>query len=564
LLQKKELSAEKEMALKSKFASRLALTMLSSALLLSSGCGSAFPSGVEAFPKTGSTYVNPDTRLILSFKSGMPAQGDGKACIGKKGKIRIFDAATGDIVDSLDLGIPAGPTEKRDYATDIDYAKIPYDYSRSSMPTNRDTKPGTPSGTAEPTPPDYQLNIIGGFTDAFHFRPVILHGDSAIIYLHNNMLDYGHRYYVTIDGGVLNFPGSGFEGIKSKRAWSFRTKKTAPARHNSEGGIDTLAVNANGSGDFSTLQGALDFIPDFTPGRTVILVAEGDYEELIYTRNKQNVTIIGAGMGKTRFHYSNNEVFNPHPLTVKNNERPGTFPYRRAAFALDNCRDITLKDMTIATDLKGQAEGLLINGERIALYRVHIIGDGDALQANGTIYMESCELDGGWDAFLGRGSLFAYRCALRNQGGPFSWVRNTEGIHGDVFVECSFEAFRREADTGKSGESLPQGIGTSSYPSAPATFGRTGKVAEKYPFSEFVVIDCRLKGISPAGWEPDEPRASTSIMYEFNSRDLDTDRPVDISRRRPGVRQLELPRDSALIQAYRSPDYILKGWNPDE
>ena len=53
-------------------------------------------------------------------------------------------------------------------------------------------------------------------------------------------------------------------------------------------------------------------------------------------------------------------------------------------------------------------------------------------------------------------------------------------------------------------------------------------------------------------------------MYEFNSRDLDTDRPVDVSRRRPGVRQLALPRDSALIQAYRSPDYILKGWNPDE
>lgn len=55
------------------------------------------------------------------------------------------------------------------------------------------------------------------------------------------------------------------------------------------------------------------------------------------------------------------------------------------------------EDITIATDLKGQAEGLLLNGERIALYRVHIIGSGDALQANGTIYMESCELDGGGD-----------------------------------------------------------------------------------------------------------------------------------------------------------------------
>ena len=74
-------------------------------------------------------------------------------------------------------------------------------------------------------------------------------------------------------------------------------------------------------------------------------------------------------MDRTRVHYANNEVFNPHPLTVKTNEWPGTFPSRRAAFMLDNCSDILLEDLTIATDLHGQAEGLLLNGERIALYK---------------------------------------------------------------------------------------------------------------------------------------------------------------------------------------------------
>ena len=80
----------------------------------------------------------------------------------------------------------------------------------------------------------------------------------------------------------------------------------------------------------------------------------------------------------------------------------------------------------------------MLNGERIALYRVHVIGSGDALQANGTIYMEACQIDGDMDTILGRGSLFAYRCDLRNSGGAFSWVRNTAGNHGDVFVECTF------------------------------------------------------------------------------------------------------------------------------
>lgn len=85
--------------------------------------------------------------------------------------IRVYDAVTDQVVDSLDLSIPPGPTESRTYGPECDYTKVPYDYTRTVMPTNKDTRPGTPSGTAEPTPPVYQLTIIGGFTDAFHFIP---------------------------------------------------------------------------------------------------------------------------------------------------------------------------------------------------------------------------------------------------------------------------------------------------------------------------------------------------------------------------------------------------------
>lgn len=33
----------------------------------------------------------------------------------------------------------------------------------------------------------------------------------ATIYLHNNMLEYGHTYYVTIDNGVLNLADGSFK-----------------------------------------------------------------------------------------------------------------------------------------------------------------------------------------------------------------------------------------------------------------------------------------------------------------------------------------------------------------
>ena len=101
---------------------------------------------IVLLPARGAKNVNVDTHLTLTFKE-TPA-------VGTNGWIRIYDAGSGLCVDSLDLSVPAGPTESRTYAPDIDYTKVPYDYTRSTVPTNRNTVPGTPSGTAEPTPPD--------------------------------------------------------------------------------------------------------------------------------------------------------------------------------------------------------------------------------------------------------------------------------------------------------------------------------------------------------------------------------------------------------------------------
>lgn len=479
----------------------------------------------KLIPTPNAKQINPDTHLSISFSS-VPT-------VGKSGMIKVFDAANDRLVDSLDLHIPAGLTESRTYSASCGYTKIPYDYSRSSMPTNKDTRPGTPSGTAEPTPSDYQLNIIGGFTDAFHFYPVIVHGKAATIYLHNNMLEYGHSYYVTVDKEVFKLAAGRFKGIRKGDRWTFTTKPSAPK------GVTTLTVDAMGKGDFNTVQGALDYIPDFSQTAYTVRVNPGDYEELVYARNKSNITIQGSGMKQTKVHYANNEVFNPHPMTVKTNEWPGTFPSRRAAFMLDNCHDIVIKDITIATDLTGQAEGLLLHGERIALYSVYIIGSGDALQANGTIYMESCEMDGGGDTILGRGSVFAYRCNFRNGDGPFTWVRNTGGHHGDVFVECTF----------------------STKDGSIASFGRTPKNGQTiYPDAECVLINCKTHNIDPLGWSDIGLR--TARMFEFNTCDMTTGKPVDISKRHSFSQQFVKGTDDELINSYQQPEYVLNGWNP--
>ena len=483
-----------------------------SALLLTLGINAQ-----TLFPQNGAKNVCADTHLVLTFAED--------AKISGKGMVRVFDVMSGECIDSLDMSIPAGPTKPRTYGPECDYIKVPYDYSRTMMPTNKTVKPGTPSGGAEPTTPEYQLNIIGGFTDAFHFYPIIVKGNVATIYLHNNMLEYGKEYCVTIDGDVFE----NYDGIKD---WKFTTKTTAPTG-------TKLTVNADGTADFCTVQGALDAIPDFSATPYYINIAAGDYEELVYTRNKKNVRITGAGMNKTKVHYANCEVFNPHPLTLKTNEYPGTYPSRRAAFMLDNCEDIIMEDICVATDMRGQAEGLLVNGERIAMRNVHIIGSGDAMQGNGTIYMENCEMDGGGDTFLGRGSIFLYHCNLRNDGGPFTWIRNTEGHHGDIFVECTFSTFNgRKVDFGR----------------APSNKGKS------YPFAEQVMINCKTSESIPEGWSIiGEP---TAFFAEFNTCDLVTGKPVDTSRRHKYAHQLNAKKDKKLIRNYTNPAYVLNGWTP--
>jgi pectin methylesterase-like acyl-CoA thioesterase len=497
------------------------ITLLTLPLLVAvSACNEQPVSNVKMMPQDGAVDVCPDTHLTLTFAES-PTLGD-------SGMIRIFDAESGVLVDSLDLSIPAGPTKPRTYGPDCDYTKIPYDYARTSVPTNRDTRPGTPSGTAEPTPPDYQLTIIGGFTDAFHFYPVIVHDSVATIYPHNNMLEYGHTYNVQVDASVFRFDSLEFKGIAH---WKFSTKAAAPTGNR-------VTVDASGKGDFCTVQGALDYVPDSTSEDYFIDIAAGDYEELVYARNKTHLHLKGAGMQWTRVHYANCEVFNPHPLTVKTNEVPGTFPSRRAAFMLDNCQDVTIEDMAIATDMRGQAEALLLNGEHIALRNVEIIGSGDAMQVNGSVYMEDCWLAGGGDTFLGRGPLFAYRCMLNNDGGPFTWVRNTKGHHGFVFVECTFNAVRgRPVDLGRCPDNHGKG----------------------YPYAEQVLINCKVTKTIPEGWSAIGQK--TACFMEYNTCDIVTGKPVDTSKRHRWSRQLT-KKDAKIIENYSTPAFVLKGWTP--
>ena len=190
-------------------------------LLLTVGLFSLYAQGASSvvlFPADKAKDINPDTHLLITFPS--------EPVLGTAGQIRIYDKKNDRLVDMLDMSIPPGPTQ--DHTTPKPpYIQSPYEYVTGKF-TNANTKPGIPSGGAEPTPDTYQLTIIGGFTDGFHFYPVIIHDNTATIYLHNNLLDYNKTYYVQIDPGLLTLQDGSFTGISGKTGWVFTTQKRPP------------------------------------------------------------------------------------------------------------------------------------------------------------------------------------------------------------------------------------------------------------------------------------------------------------------------------------------------
>ena len=269
---------------------------------------------VSYAPANGRKGVNPDTHLSITFPSP-PA-------IGNVGTVRIYDAADDRLVDTLDLSIPPGPTAGPGATGGrVPYTPVPYEVHAGPACDqrrhgSRHAVRGRGANAGDFAVDDHRW---------LHRRVSLLSGDRPR--QHGDDLsasqpaDLRPELLRADDPGVLALPGGGFTGMTGKRGWTFSTKAAAPPANTAR-----VVVAADGSGDFNTVQGALDFVPDRSPRRVTIFIRNGDYEEIVYCRNKSNLTILGESREGVQVHYANNEIFNPHPPNIATNEWPGTFP----------------------------------------------------------------------------------------------------------------------------------------------------------------------------------------------------------------------------------------------
>ncbi len=448
------------------------------------------------FPPSGAQQICTDTPLSITFSQAPH--------LGTFGVIRVFQA-DGTLLDSIDLADPN---------------------SSKRLVGGAVSDNGTPH--------------------LFNYFPVIISGNTATIYLHRQ-LDYAQTYYVTMDPGVIT-SADGFPGISDPQTWRISTKLSAPPP-----GTNQVTVATDGTGDFCTVQGAIDFVPVNNSQKVDIDVDKGVYTELVYVvPTKPYITVRGEDRDQTIVQYRNNDTFNVAPVSNANNQCiqrriPGTpdlWNCWRSSFGVE-APDFTLENITLrnTTPAGGsQAEAFRGNNDRIVLNRVILQSLQDTIRLQGTGFVTNSYIEGDVDFTWGVGAVFYQQSELRAlRTGYYSMVRNDNTNHGNIYVNNRLTR-------------------------APTLGAQTMYLSRietaRFPFSEAVFINSAMDvQVRSVGWQltPTACPASPQIhFWEYHSTDL-AGNLIDTTQRLACSHQMT----EAEAAQYSDPAFVLNGWVPN-
>ncbi|MFD9132644.1 pectinesterase family protein [Streptomyces bottropensis] len=185
----------------------------------------------------------------------------------------------------------------------------------------------------------------------------------------------------------------------------------------------TLTVAKDGSGQFTSVQKAVDAVPANNPSRVVISVKPGTYRELVKVpSNKPHVTIQGSGGSRkdTTIVY-NNASGTPKP-------GGGTYGTGGSATVAVEADDFQARNLTISNDfdeaanqsLEGhQAVALRTAADKVLLDGVIVSGDQDTLLLDtaskdklGRVYVTNSYVIGNVDFIFGRATAVVDRSVI--------------------------------------------------------------------------------------------------------------------------------------------------------
>ncbi|WP_207425670.1 pectinesterase family protein [Pedobacter sp. SYSU D00535] len=289
-------------------------------------------------------------------------------------------------------------------------------------------------------------------------------------------------------------------------------------------------VAKDGSGDYTTVQAAVDAAPFNLTKTYVIYIKNGTYKEVITVpKNKNYLFFKGENAEKTVLTYDNYaKRLDPNGVEY------GT---SRSASVFINGNHFRAEDLTFENTAgidAGQALAINIGGDFSAFRNCRFLGHQDTWYAanNTRQYLKDCYLAGTVDFMFGGSTAVFDSCTIHSlRDGYLTAASTPQGQkYGYVFLNCKLTGVAKDASV---------------------YLGRPWR-----PYSNVVFINCEMgKHIRPEGWHNwnDPANESTAFYAEYRS----TGPGAQPEKRRSWSRQLS----AAEAADYTLPK-ILGSWKP--
>ncbi|KAK6152351.1 hypothetical protein DH2020_014986 [Rehmannia glutinosa] len=202
--------------------------------------------------------------------------------------------------------------------------------------------------------------------------------------------------------------------------------------------------DSKGCANFSSVQKAVDAMPDFSRAWTLIVVGSGTYrEKVVVSSNKTNLIVEGQGYLKTAIEWNdtaNSTGGTPHS---------STFAVSAPNFIAYNISFLNTAPAPDPGEAGGQAVALRVSGDQSAFYGCGFYGAQDTLHDDqGRHYYKECFIQGSIDFIFGNGRSLFEDCTINStakeepSGGISGCItaqgrNSTDEKTGFSFVNCS-------------------------------------------------------------------------------------------------------------------------------
>lgn len=195
-----------------------------------------------------------------------------------------------------------------------------------------------------------------------------------------------------------------------------------------------IMVKRDGTGDFTTVQAAVEAIPNFNNKPVTIKIEPGVYKEkIVVPRSKRFVRFEGKDAKTTVLTFDLNAR-----IKDETGNEIGTF---RTPSVTIEASDFVAENITFenSSGPVGQALAMAVLGDRVTFRHCRFLGWQDTLlDQTGRHYYENCYIAGNCDFIFGGGTAFFEKCQIHCLDGNYITAASTpeNQEYGYVFSNC--------------------------------------------------------------------------------------------------------------------------------